>query len=168
MKANKKKNHREWWFLLGVIIIYLIIWLIKPEIITASLKFFILIIKRIIPVLILVFILMVLINYFIRTKKLIKYFGSRAGIRGWFFSIITGLISTGPMYMWYPLLKEMRKKGAGDKFIVAFLYSRAIKLPLLPLLISYFGLAYTIVLSFVMIIASIFQGIIVEKILGGK
>ncbi|MBW2981539.1 hypothetical protein KY343_01535, partial [Candidatus Woesearchaeota archaeon] len=151
--------------LLGVIVLYLAVWLFSSEIIIKSLQFFLMIIKRIIPVFILVFVLMVLINYFIKPKRIVNYFGKKAGIKGWIISITAGLLSTGPMYMWYPLLNQMQKKGVKNRFITAFLYNRAIKLPLLPLLIFYFGWAYTIILTMVMIIASVFQGIIVEKIL---
>jgi uncharacterized membrane protein YraQ (UPF0718 family) len=70
--------------------------------------------------------------------------------------------------MWYPLLSDLQKKGVKNSFIATFLYNRAIKPALLPLIIFYFGLAFTIVLTIVMIIASVFQGLIVEKILKNK
>ncbi len=165
---KKKKGYGRWWFLLGVILIYLVVGLIKFDLVTVSLEFFLLIIKKIIPVFVLVFVLMVLIDYFISPKKLIKYFGKKAGAKGWVISIVSGLISTGPMYMWYPLLNQMKKKGVKNRFVVTFLYNRAIKLPLLPLLIFYFGWAYTIVLTLVMMVASILQGMMVEKILEVK
>jgi len=164
-EKKKKKSYGKWYFLSGVIVIYLIFLLIKPSIVAASFDFFLSIITKIIPVFILVFILMVLINYFVEPKKLIKYLGKKAGAKGWIISIIAGLLSTGPIYMWYPLLNQMQKKGVRNRFITAFIYNRSIKLPLLPLLIFYFGWAYTIVLTLVMILASLLQGIIVEKIL---
>ncbi len=161
----KKKKNYGWWFLLGVILIYLLVGIFRLDVVVASLKFFLLIIKKIILIFVFVFVLMVLINYFISSKKLMKYFGKKAGLKGWIISIVSGLISTGPMYMWYPLLSQMKKKGVKNRFVVAFLYNRAIKLPLLPLLIFYFGWIYVIVLTLVMVVASIAQGIIVEKIL---
>lgn len=106
---------------------------------------------------------MVLIDYFIKPRILVKYTGKNAGLKGWVISIISGIISTGPIYIWYPMLKQLKKKGMKNSYIAAFLYNRAIKLPLLPLFIFYFGLTYTIVLTTIMIIVSIFQGIIVEK-----
>jgi len=50
--------------------------------------------------------------------------------------------------------------------ISVVLYNRAIKLPLLPLLVHYFGLAYTVVLAFYLIGFSIIGGIILQKVLG--
>jgi hypothetical protein len=48
--------------------------------------------------------------------------------------------------------------------VAAFLYNRAIKIPLLPLMIYYFGVIYVVVLLIFMIIASIVEGKIIELI----
>jgi len=165
--VEKKRNYGRWGFLLGVVLLYLILGLANPNLITASLNFFWLIIKKIIPVFFIVFIFMAVVNYFISPKKIQKYFGKGAGIKGWIIVIFSGLVSTGPIYMWLPLIREVKSKGVKLKYVVAFLYNRAIKLPLLPLLIFYFGWNYMIVLSLVMIICSVLQGMIVEKMLEG-
>jgi len=162
-KKKIKENYGKWYFLVAVLVIYIIIGLINRSIILSSFRFFILIIKKIILVFIFIFFLMVLIDYFIKPRILVKYTGKNAGLKGWVISIISGIISTGPIYIWYPMLKQLKKKGMKNSYIAAFLYNRAIKLPLLPLFIFYFGLTYTIVLTTIMIIVSIFQGIIVEK-----
>lgn len=164
MKKSEQSN-TAWYFLLGVIIIYIIIALVKPDAIMPSLEFFLDIILKIIPIFILIFVLMIIINRFVRTKKLMKYFGKKAGLKGWVAAIITGIISTGPIYMWYPLLNDLQKKGVRNGLVATFLYNRAVKIPLLPLMIFYFGLVYTIILTVIMMIASVFQGLIVEKIM---
>lgn len=153
------------YFFLIVILIYLIIFLIKPEAISPSLKFFINLLKTIIPVFIIVFILIALINYFIEPKTLVKHLGKSVKAKGWIISIITGIISTGPIYMWYPLLSDLQKHKIRNGFIAAFLYCRAIKPALLPIMIFYFGLQFTIILTIVMIIMSILQGYTLEKIM---
>jgi hypothetical protein len=48
----------------------------------------------------------------------------------------------GPIYAWYPLLKELREKGAANSLIAIFLGNRAVKPFLLPIMISYFGWVY--------------------------
>lgn len=167
MKQKKhKKSYGRWCFLLVVCTAYLITGLINKGILASSFIFFFSIIKKIIWVFILVFVLMVLVDYFVKPKRLAGYLGKNAGFKGWIISIIGGIISTGAIYMWYPLLKELQKKGIRNGYIAAFLYNRAIKPALLPLLILYFGLTYAIVLTIVMIIISIFQGVIVEKFVG--
>ncbi|MEA2035957.1 MAG: hypothetical protein U9O94_00505 [Nanoarchaeota archaeon] len=167
MKQKKhKKSYGGWWFLLVVCTAYLIAGLINMDILASSLIFFFSIVKKIIWIFVLVFVLMVLVDYFIKPKRLAKYLGKNAGFKGWLISITAGIISTGAIYMWYPLLHELQKQEIRNAYIAAFLYNRAIKLPLLPLLIFYFGLTYTIVLTIVMVIVSVFQGIIVEKMVG--
>jgi len=81
------------------------------------------------------------------------------------FVIIGGMLSTGPIYMWYPLLADLRNRGLNYGLIACFLYNRAIKIPLLPIAIFYFGWKYIIILSFVMIFISIIQGILINKLL---
>jgi uncharacterized membrane protein YraQ (UPF0718 family) len=163
-----EESYAGWYFLLIVAVMFIFTAFLKPDVIAPSLQFFLSIIARVVPILILVFILMVLINYFVSPQKLVRYIGKSAGIRRWVIAIVTGIISTGPIYLWYPLLSELKKQGVSYGFIAAFLYNRAIKVPLMPLMIFYFGLAYVIVLTVVMAIVSIFQGLIVEKFTEAK
>lgn len=64
----------------------------------------------------------------------------------------------GPIYAWYPLLKELREKGAGLFPIAVFLYCRAVKPFLLPIMISYFGWQYVIILTVLTVLGSIAIG----------
>jgi len=126
------------------------------------------IIIKVIPVILLVFILMAITNYFIKPSFLVKVMGKKSGVLGWIIAIITGIISTGPIYMWYPLLADLKKKGVRQGLIATFLYNRAIKIPLLPMIILYFGLTFTIILTIVMMIISVFQGLLIEKFMEVK
>jgi len=71
----------------------------------------------------------------------------------------------GSDYMWYPLLTDLREKGMNDAFITTFLYNRAVKIQLLPFLMHYFGLTFTIVVTAYMIIFSVINGILVDKLM---
>ncbi len=121
------------------------------------------IIMNIIPVFILVFILFVVMDYFVDTKQLVKFMAHPT--LGYITASVAGVISTGPIYMWYPLLNDLQKSGIKNSLIAVFLYNRAIKPALIPMMILYFGLPFTVVLTIVMFIMSIFNGIVVEKIL---
>jgi uncharacterized membrane protein YraQ (UPF0718 family) len=162
-KSEKSKG--GWIFLFVTIVVFIVVCLIKTDVFLPALKFAFNIVKRIYWVFILVFVLMVLTNYFIEPDKLVKHFGNKKSFRGWFFSIIAGIISTGPIYMWYPWLSDLQKQGIKDGFIATFLYNRAVKIPLLPIMIFYFGLLYVIVLMIVMIFVSVIQGLIMNKIM---
>jgi uncharacterized membrane protein YraQ (UPF0718 family) len=104
------------------------------------------------------------LNYFLKPNTVSKYADKNSGIKGWVFAIFTGIISHGPIYVWYPLLKDLRDKGMRSGLISAFLYNRAIKIPLLPLMVYYFGIKFVAILLIYMIIASIIGGKIIEMI----
>lgn len=62
----------------------------------------------------LVFVLMLLINLFLKPARVAKFLGKGSGVKGITLSAAASIISTGPIYAWYPLLKDLREKGAGD------------------------------------------------------
>jgi uncharacterized membrane protein YraQ (UPF0718 family) len=162
-----EKSHVGWYFLLIVIVLYVVIGLLKIEVLLPSLRFSFKIAKNIVPVFAIIFALMVVFNLFVSPYSVRKYLGKSSGFRRWLIAIGGGIISTGPIYMWYPLLKELKRQGVQYGFIATFLYNRAIKPPLIPMMILYFGFKYTLVLTIVMITISVVQGIIFEKIEGG-
>jgi uncharacterized membrane protein YraQ (UPF0718 family) len=68
----------------------------------------------------------------------------------------------GPIYAWYPLLKELRGKGAKNSSIAIFLGNRAVKPFLLPIMISYFGWLYVGLLTLFTIAGSLAVGYLVN------
>ena len=163
-KKTKRGKYYSFYFLVAVIFLYFLLFFFDPEGACNSLKVSGNIFIQIIPVLLLVILLMALINYFLHPKIVAKYAGERSGIKGWFLAISAGIISHGPIYIWYPLLKELRDQGMRSGLIAAFLYSRAIKIPLLPLMVYYFGALFVVVLLPYIVIASLIEGEIVEII----
>ena len=163
----KKQISGSWFFFLLVILAYVILFFINKELSLSSLNFFYNILIKIIPIFILVFILMSLVNYFFTPQFVLKHLREK-GIRKWIFIIIGGILSTGAIYMWYPLLADLKSKGLSYGLIACFLYNRAIKIPLLPLMIFYFSLKYVIILTFIMIFMSVVQGIIINKLMESK
>ena len=157
----------SWYFLLAVLIGYALLFFYSSAQFYSTLSFFGSILLKIIPIIILVFVLMIFSNYFITPEFILKHIKEK-GIRKWFYVIIGGILSSGPIYMWYPLLADLKHKGLNYGLIACFLYNRAIKIPLLPLAILYFGWKYVIVLSFVMIMMSIIQGILIDKVMEVK
>jgi uncharacterized membrane protein YraQ (UPF0718 family) len=162
--GKSEKSYTGWWFLSITAVISVIIFLIRPDVLLPSLSFFLDIIKKIIFIFIFIFILLVLVNYLVKPEWLIKYMGKGSGWKGWLFALVGGIILTGPIYMWYPLLNDLQKKGVRNGLMATFLYNRAIKPALLPLMVFYFGVVYVIILTAVMLVISLLQGIIVEKI----
>ena len=164
IKDKSSQSNLFWYFLIAVIFVYIALLFINFDLFVASLNFFFNLIIKIVPIFIIISALMIITNYFITPKVITKYFKT-PGIKKWIFVIIGGILSTGPIYMWYPLLADLKEKGINYGFIATFLYSRAIKIPLLPIIIFYFSLKYVIILTIVMIVISIVQGITINKIL---
>ena len=164
LKNKLKQLPGTWYFLLTIIIIFFIISIAKQELFFSSLEFFNELILKIIPIFILVFVLMTLSNYFITPEFIIKPLKEK-GIKKLFFVIIGGILSSGPIYMWYPLLADLRSKGLNYGLIACFLYNRAIKIPLLPLAIIYFDWNYIAILTVVMMLISIIQGTLINKLM---
>ncbi len=150
---------------LGIVLILLCVTMFfKFEFVISSLIYSYNLLLRLIPTLFLVFLIMGLFNFFIKPKHLVKYLGKTKPFRAWLISSILGIISSGPIYIWYPLLSEAKDKGVTNSSITIFLYNRAVKPALLPLMIFYFGWLYVLVLTSVMILVGGLNGFIVEKI----
>ncbi len=152
------------YFLLSVFVLYAVVGIFRTESIIPSLIFSFSIFKNIIPVLVLIFAIMSAVNYYVSPESISRYIGKSSGYKKWIFAILGGILSTGPIYMWYPMLKELKKQGVGYGFIATFLYNRAIKIPLLPIMLLYFSVPYIAALTFTMILASLVIGLIFERI----
>lgn len=163
-KSKLKKISGQSYFLIGVLIVYFLLFLFRQDSFFSSLNFFYNIILKIIPVFVLIFVLMGLTNYFITPKFVMRFFKEK-GIKKWFFVVVGGILSTGPIYVWYPLLADLKSQGLSYGLIACFLYNRAVKIPLLPIAIFYFGGVYIIVLVFVMVLMSVAQGLMINKLM---
>jgi uncharacterized membrane protein YraQ (UPF0718 family) len=105
-----------------------------------------------------VFVLLVLVNLFLKPNQINRFLGKGAGIKGYLFAAIAGIISMGPVFAWYPLLEKLKEKGATHSLIAVFLGNRAVKPFLLPVMIAYFGWAYTIVFTILTILSGFVLG----------
>jgi len=74
----------------------------------------------------------------------------------------------GPIYAWYPMLKVLREKGAKNSLIAIFLGNRAVKPFLLPMMISYFGWIYVLILTVFTIFGSLVVGYFVDALVKEK
>jgi uncharacterized membrane protein YraQ (UPF0718 family) len=164
--GKKKEKNSRWMYMFFAIIAgsYALCALLDPSIAIRALGIFAGILQSIAPVLVLVFLLLFLTDLLIRPKSVMKYLGRESGPLGWLVAIAGGIISTGPIYVWYPFLADLRAHGMRTALAAAFLYNRAVKVPLLPLMIFYFGIAFTVVLTAYMIVFSIVIGMITERL----
>ncbi len=119
---------------------------------------------KILPVIAGVIVFTALINYTLPPERIVRHLGRNSGVRGWVWALLAGIISHGPIYIWYPTLEELRRHGMRDALIVTLFAARVVKLPLLPLMVGYFGLEFTLILSFYILAGALIQGWLVEKL----
>jgi len=161
-QQGRRSSRTGWWFLGVAVILQLVLTLVAPEAAAKARLVSWRLIKGIVPLLLLVFLLIFLSNLLLQDRWIRRFVGRSSGVRGYAVAALAGIISAGPIYVWYPLLQDMRSKGMKDALIAVFLYNRAVKLQWLPILVGYFGIEYTLVLSFWMVIAGLVQGLIFE------
>jgi len=167
-KTNRVKN-RSGWILLGITsLLYGYTAFLDTTVATKALLKSFDVLVMIAPILLVVFFLMALLNSFIKPKIIANYLGSESGLKGWFFALAGGVLSHGSTLVWYPMLSQLRDHGAREALIVAFFYARAIKLPWLPVMISYFGMEFTLILSLNILLGACIQGVFAEKIIASS
>ena len=124
--------------------------------------------KKIFPLLFFVFLAMIFVNLFLTEDVMKKHLGEGRGLKGFLYATVAGILVSGPPYVLYPMLAELKKKGLSDDHVAIFLYNRNVKIPFFPALILYFGFAYSIILSIYIIIFSFFNGVLLDNLLRKK
>lgn len=162
---SKKRNRSGKIMLVIVIATYLTMAIFNSSATYDALLHSFKIVKMILPILAVVIFLTTLLNLFINTKKISKHLGEESGIKGVLIALVSGVLSHGPGYVWFPMLKELHSHGMQDGLIVTFFYARAIKIPWLPMMVSYFGTTFAITLTLYTLLAAVIQGIIANKFL---
>jgi len=166
-KKQKPKNRVSWIMLAITVVVYIITAVFNPHVAMSALEKSYEIIKSIAPIIVVVLFLMAIFSTLVKSKNIVKHIGEGSGIRGWFIAIFGGVLSHGSTYIWYPILAQMRSDGAKDGLLIAFFYARAIKLPWIPVMVAYFGLTFTILLSVYILLGAVLQGIIADKTSAG-
>lgn len=152
---------RSFVFLGVVIMVYGILFTIVPDKTLLALTGGMAIFLRIGIALILVFVLIFTLNLFLKPSHLTRFLGKESGIKGVTISALAGIVSVGPIYAWYPLLKELKARGVKTSLIAIFLNNRAVKPVLLPIMISYFGWVYVLIFTLATILGSLACGFLV-------
>jgi len=152
-------------FPLATLVLYGVVTALTPEKALLALKSSMNVLLQMVIPLLLIFVLMVLVNLFLKPAKVAKFLGKGSGIKAMLLSAAAGIISAGPIYAWYPLLKDLREKGAENSLIAIFLYNRSVKPFLLPVMIAYFGWIYVAILAIMTVFASFVVGCLMNLLL---
>ncbi len=161
----KKLEFKGVKFLIFVVTLYALLSIIDFANSLLGFQKFLYILWGLLPIFLFIIILTTMINYFLKPKQIMKYFGEDSGKKGLIYTIIGGILSHGPMYAWYGMLDDMRKHGLKDGLIASFIYARAVKLPLLPFMIDIFGIVFTVIINIYIIIFAILQGKLIDMLM---
>lgn len=153
---------RPWLFPLGVIILYGLGLVFAPVNTFKALSISGSMFKQIALPICFAIIMMVLFNRFLSPATITNFLGKNAGIKGVFLSSLAGILSMGPVYAWYPLLKTLIDKGASKFHIANFIGSRSIKPFLIPVLVAYWGWRFTLVFILMSLAGSLIVAFIVS------
>jgi uncharacterized membrane protein YraQ (UPF0718 family) len=150
-----------WIFLALVSAAYVVVAIARPELGQRAWGSFVELLQRVAPALLLVWILMFVVQLLLGRERIERWLGARSGARGWLLACASGVLAGGPIYPWYALLADLHGKGMRTPLVAVFLYSRALKLPLLPLMAHYFGGRFVAVLSLLIVVFAFVSGGIV-------
>jgi len=160
----KDKIGGNWLFLFFVVFVFLIVWLFNfRTFLVISFDFFDMF-MRILPVILLVYIIIFWFNLIISNKKIVQFLKKWSYIRKLIFSVFFWILSSWPIYLWYWLLKQIKDAWLTLWHISSFSYARAIKLPLLPIMISYFGIKFSVLFFVILFVFSFVQALLVDLI----
>jgi len=165
-KTQKPRPRRSGWIMLVLVgLLYLGTALMHPELLRPAISYSLDLFATLLPILAVVLFLMGLFDSLFDAKAIAGYLGQKSGLKGWGIALLGGVLSHGPGYVWYPMIQQMREHGARDGLVVAFFYARSVKLPWLPLMITYLGGWFTLFLTLYVLLASWLQGLIAEVLL---
>lgn len=93
-----------------------------------------------------IFILVGLLDQWVKKETLIRYMGEKSGIYGVFFTLLLATVAAGPLYIAFPIAVLLLKKGASVRYIVFFLGAwSTVKLPVLVYEFTSFGFKFTLI-----------------------
>jgi uncharacterized membrane protein YraQ (UPF0718 family) len=107
---------------------------------------------------------MVALNLFLTPPQFEKVTQKGSGVKQTLFAAIAGILSTGPIFAWYPILKDLRDRGAAPSLMAVFLVNRAVKPALLPMMISLFGWSFVLLFTLLTVAASFCVGFCINRL----
>lgn len=155
-------------FLTGVGLLWLLAAVFEPARIAPALVLFQQLLAEVLPALGLVFGLLFLANLFAEKPWIERHLGRESGPRAWLYALAAGVLAAGPPWPWYALAGQFMQRGVSPGVAATFLFARSLKLPLLPLLMHYFGLAFTLILSFWLLVLAVSGGMLMQRLCGAK
>lgn len=164
--VNFLKNISSIWKFFWIVCgLYIGMFLVDPILIQDSVEKFLFLLQQIAGSVVLVFVFMYLFNIFITEKLIKKHLQRKIGFKQYLIVALVGILSTGPIYLWFAHLSRMKGQGMDNGLVSLFLYNRAIKLPLIPLMVEYFSLQITLIITLLIFLFSFINALIIHYFL---
>jgi uncharacterized membrane protein YraQ (UPF0718 family) len=163
MKITKIPN--AWKFLLVVTALYICVFFFNPDFIRAVLVDLVATLKKVLPIMGVVFFVMFVLNLFLKPEAIKKHLGKESGTKGWAYTLVGSIFLAGPPYILMPMIADFRKHGMKVSLAATFLSNRNVQPVFLPVMAYYFGWPYTFLLSALIIIFSVISGLIIGRLI---
>ena len=116
--------------------------------------------------LITVFVFVGLFQVWVREEFILKHLGEESGFRGLLLGAALGTAIHGPLVGVFPLLKTLLNKGARLGVVVAIVSTWAIKVPMIPLELSFFGWRFTLARQLLLFASAFVMAPLMERLIG--
>ena len=163
-----KKIHGGMIFMLFVVFIYGVSYLTEPEFVKSAFGNFLVSFSKVLPILLLVYLMMFLSFIFVKPEMVKRQLGSDSGIRGWCYAMLGSIIISGPSYVLFPLLGELQKEGMKYSLIAVFMNNRNVQLAYLPVIAYYFGWRFSFVFAAYVLVFSLLTGMLIGRLMQEK
>jgi uncharacterized membrane protein YraQ (UPF0718 family) len=116
-----------------------------------------------------IFILLGLLDVWVKRETMIKYLGENSGIVGILISFFLGAVAAGPLYAAFPVAGILLKKGSKITNVLIFIGAwSTMKIPLLLFESTSLGLKFTVIRLTLSIVGILVMTFITGKILNSK
>lgn len=119
-------------------------------------------------ILVTVFVFIGLFQVWVRDEFILKHLGEESGIWGMFIGAALGTAMVGPLVGIFPLLKMLLNKGTRLGVVVAIVSTWAIKVPMIPLELSFFGWKFTVVRQLLLFVSAFVMAPVIELLVGKR
>lgn len=156
-----------WWikFLIFMLFLYVIWFILSPELITNSIISTLSSLKELFPILLIAFIIIFIINAFLKPESIKKHLGKDSGIKWWIYTIIWSFFIMMPTYVILPMLWEFKTHGMKNSLLALFMNTRNLQLAFLPVMAYYFWLKFTVIIFILNLIFAIINALIIDRML---
>jgi uncharacterized membrane protein YraQ (UPF0718 family) len=113
-----------------------------------------------------IFILMGLLDVWVKRETMIVWMGDKSGFKGMSLAFLLGSAAAGPLYAAFPITYTMAKKGVSITNILVFLGAwSTLKIPLLLFEFSNLGVKFTLIRLFFNVFAIAFLSWLVKGLM---